>query len=177
MIDKIPSETKAPASTTARSNKNEQKKVEVMEPDHDGDGFEFSPVKSEQFEGGLEVIPRKFDFTGNHGHEKDHCATTTIRIIITTTFNSSMSAAMAQSVQGAVEGHSGVDHPLGAGLTVLSASFGEDPTPIQLQLGERGCGGVLSTPTMPSHTGTEEREQAGLAKPDSFSSREHPIRG
>ena len=50
------------------------------------------------------------------------------------------------------DGHSGVDHPPSAGEVRLGVPFGQASVPHQLQLGERSHGGVLSTPTMPSHT-------------------------
>ena len=54
----------------------------------------------------------------------------------------------------AADGHSiGVDHPPSAGEAGLGVSFGEVPAPHQLQLGERGGEGVLSTPFTPLHTG------------------------
>ena len=61
-----------------------------------------------------------------------------------------------------VAGHSGVDHPLSCGTAGLSGSFGEVLSPHQLQLGGRGEDGVLSTPLLPIHTGTEERQGLSL---------------
>ena len=76
-----------------------------------------------------------------------------------------------------VAGHSGVDHPLSAGETGLSVSFGEALSPHQLQLGGRGQDGVLSTPLLPLHTGTEERQWRPQDVSGILSFRERPYGG
>ena len=63
-------------------------------------GEEKSEVaESRQCEGEFEWSPEKVNDLGNHGHDFDHCATTTIQIINSITFNSSMSAAMGQGLK------------------------------------------------------------------------------
>ena len=76
-----------------------------------------------------------------------------------------------------VAGHSGVDHPLSCGTAGLSGSFGEVLSPHQLQLGGRGEDGVLSTPLLPLHTGTEERQGRPQDVSGILSSRERPYVG
>ena len=95
----------------------------------------------------------------------DHFITTTTKSTPLLKATESPSGSTASPNIVPVRGHSGADHPPSADEIGLGASFGQDPTPHQLQLGERGHGDLLSSSPRQHPQGIVTRDRLYGADP------------